>query len=131
MTLKEKYFEIIEKFFEDLGIWNILAGFRSDNIHKIMENAIYSLLVIQGYKVYIGKGKNKEIDFAGNKNNEKVYIHVCYLLQQEDTVKREFDYLLAVKDNYSKYVVPFDNSETPNVYKGIKHLSLEKFLLEF
>ncbi|MCD6543402.1 MAG: ATP-binding protein, partial [Flavobacteriaceae bacterium] len=128
----KKIFEVGEKlYFEDLGIRNALTGFNPNDIHKNIENAVLNHLLIAGYKVTVGKNKNKEIDFIATKDNEKIYIQVTYLLKDETTIKREYGNLLEIKDNYPKYVVSFDDFETPNTFEGIKHLVLEKFLLEF
>ncbi len=128
----KKIFDSGEKFyFEDLGIRNALAGFNPNDIHKNMENVVLNHLLINDYKVTVGNHNNKEIDFIATKNNEKVYIQVTYLLTEKSTIEREFGNLLAIKDNYPKYVITLDNFETPNTYEGIKHLILENFLVNF
>ena len=38
-----------------------------EDINKLMENAVYQHLKIQGYDVYVGKINHLEIDFAGVK----------------------------------------------------------------
>ena len=88
-------------------------------------------LLVNDWTVYVGKSGNKEIDFIANKNNEKVYIQVAYLLESDKTIEREFGNLLAIDDNYPKYVVSMDDFSSPNTYKGIKHLTLSEFLLNF
>jgi predicted AAA+ superfamily ATPase len=40
--------------------------------------------------VYIGNIGDLEIDFVGVKQNEKIYIQVCYLLATPEVVEREF-----------------------------------------
>lgn len=128
----KKIFEIGEKiFFEDLGIRNALTGFLPGDVHKNMENAVLNHLLINGYTVYVGKNKQKEVDFIAIKNNERIYFQVTYMLNDNSTIEREFGNLLEIKDNYPKYVISFDPFETPNTYKGIKHFILENFLLNF
>ena len=128
----KKIFEIGEKiFFEDLGIRNALTGFKPSDIHKNMENAVLNHLLISGYTVYVGKNKQKEIDFIAIKNNEKAYFQVTYMLNEKETIEREFGNLLEIKDNYPKYVISYDPFQTPNTYKGIKHLILDNFLMNF
>lgn len=128
----KKIFEIGKKiYFEDLGIRNALIGFLPKDIYKNIENAVLNHLLICGYEVYVGKNKQKEIDFIAIKNNEKKYIQVTYMLNDQNTIKREYGNLLEINDNYPKYVISFDPFETPNTYKGIKHYILENFLLKF
>lgn len=128
----KRIFEIGEKiYFEDLGIRNALSGFNPNHIHKNIENAVLNHLLFRGYSVYVGKNDKKEIDFIATKNNEKVYFQVCYLLNNQSTIDREFGNLLEIKDNYPKYVISLDTFQTPNTYQGIKHLLLNDFLLNF
>jgi len=125
-----KIFEIGEKYyFEDLGIRNSIRGlnFKAD-IGKLMENAVYMQLLRMGYRVYTGKDGEKEIDFIGEKNGERIYIQVCYLLADEKTVQREFGNLMLIADNYPKYVVTLDPFPPRNTYKGIYQLHLREFL---
>lgn len=51
----------------------------------------------------------KEIDFIVEKNWIIKYFQVCYLLWSEETMKREYDSLEEVNDNWEKYVVSFDD----------------------
>lgn len=37
-----------------------------------------------------------------------MYVQVTYLLASDDTVRREFGNLAAIKDNYPKFVVSMD-----------------------
>jgi len=46
------------------------------------------------------------------------------------TVQRKFDNLLAVKDNYPRFVVSM-GSFTGNSYKGIKPIRLREFLSKY
>lgn len=125
-----KIFEIGEKYyFEDLGIRNSVRGlnYRAD-IGKLIENAVYMQLLRAGYQVYTGKDGEREIDFIGEKNGERIYVQACYLLADEKTVQREFGNLLLIEDNYPKYVVTLDPISAPSSYKGIQQLHLREFL---
>ncbi len=124
----KKVFEINEKFyFEDWGISNALLGFSYMDIGKIIENVVYIHLKISGYEVLIGKVGDKEIDFVGQKNGNKIYIQACYLIADEKVKQREFGNLSEIKDNYPKIVVSLDDYAPENV-AGIKHMHLREFL---
>jgi len=128
----KKIFEIGEKYyFEDLGIRNALVGYRINDIQKLLENVVYKHLKICGYEVRTGVDGNKEIDFIAIKNNEKIYIQVCYLLESEKTMEREFGNLLKVQDQYPKYVLSMSDFESKNTYQGIIHKRVPDFLLSF
>jgi predicted AAA+ superfamily ATPase len=128
----KKIFEIGEKiYFQDLGLRNILSGDIIGEKNRILENTVINHLLINNWKVYIGKNNNKEIDFVAIKNNETTYFQVALLLDNEKTIEREFGNLLEVKDNYPKYVITMDTLNYRNTYKGIIHLSISDFLLNF
>ena len=127
-----KIFEIGEKFhFEDLGLRNSIRAlnYRGD-INKLMENAVYLHLLRNGYRVFVGKSGDKEIDFMGEKNGERIYIQVAYQLADDKTIQREFGNFIDIPDQYPKYMVTMDEIMLRNSYKGIRQLHLETFLLE-
>jgi len=129
-----KIFEVGEKYyFEDTGLRNALRrfDFRGD-VHKVMENVVYLHLLRRGYRVFVGIDGNKEIDFMAEKEEERVYIQVAYMLTDEQTIQREFGNLLAIEDNFPKYVVTMDELlNSINTYKGIKQIHLRDFLINY
>ncbi|HAF27588.1 MAG TPA: ATPase [Bacteroidales bacterium] len=127
----KKIFEIGEKYyFEDLGLRHSIIGYKTNDINKILENAVYQHLKISGYHINVGKSGDKEIDFICEKSGKKLYVQVAYLLQDEKTIKREFENLLEVKDNYPKFVVSMDEVVSGSDYKGIEHIHIQKFISE-
>lgn len=126
-----KIFESGEKYyFEDIGLRNSIRNLNlMRDIGKLMENAVYLHLLRNGYRVFVGKDGEKEIDFMGERGGERIYVQVCYLLADEKTIQREFGNLSAIQDNYPKYVVSMDASLFSNTWKGIRQLSLRQFLM--
>jgi predicted AAA+ superfamily ATPase len=125
-----KIFEIGEKYyFEDLGIRNSVRGLNYlGDVGKLIENAVYMQLLRRGYRVFTGKDGEREIDFIGEKNGERIYVQACYLLADEKTLQREFGNLMFIEDNYPKYVVTMDPLPPRKTYKGIRQLHLKEFL---
>jgi len=125
----KRLFEIGDKYyFENLGIRNGIWGFRLEDLDKIIENVVYNHLVYRGYDVKVGALGDKEVDFIGQKNSEKIYVQVALSLQDEKTIAREFGNLMQIADNYPKMVVslsPFEGAS----YLGISTISLRNFLL--
>lgn len=126
-----KIFEIGEKYyFEDLGLRNSIRPLNYNaDISKLMENIVYLHLLKNGYQVYVGKLGEKEIDFVAEKDGERIYVQVVYMLYNDKVIHREFGNLVEVKDNFPKYVVSMDELKTQNTHKGIKHVHLREFLL--
>src|SRR5690606_33906321 len=98
-----------EKFYvSDISIIYATMGNRDRMIGGILENIVFLELKRRGYKVYVGKMENTEIDFIAEKQGDKVYIQVAYKLDNEQAIDREFGNLLAINDQYPKYVVTMD-----------------------
>jgi len=127
----KKLFELIYKYyFADHGLRNYLCGFNlRSSIEKVMENVIYLHLLALGYNVKVGILRAGEIDFVATKDGKTMYVQVAYLLASDETIKREFGNLFAIKDNYPKYVVSMDPISGEIVtYPGIRHVHLREFL---
>lgn len=122
--------ETLEKYYvADLGLRNAITGFRQNDIGALLENVVFTELLSRNYKVCIGKKDNLEIDFIAEKNAEKIYIQVSYLLSSQETTEREFTPLKKINDNYEKIVLTLD--ETADFSdEGIKKINLIKWLLE-
>ena len=95
-----------------------------------MENAVYLHLIQQGYSVHVGQLKEQEIDFVADKSGDKLYVQVSLNVADEKTAAREFGNLLAVQDNYPKYVVTLNDMILGDNQEGIHHMNLEEFLLK-
>ena len=126
----KRVFEIGEKYyFENMGIRNIVVGYRITDKAKILENLVYNHLLYKGYDIKVGYYGDKEIDFVGEKNGEKLYIQVALKIDSDKTAEREFGNLLKIQDNYPKIVVTKDTF-SGNSYEGIRHCPIRQFLME-
>lgn len=118
-----------EKFYlADVSLRYSALGYAVDSIASSLENIVYLELKRRGYDVYIGKIKDKEIDFVATKQNEKIYVQVTQEIKSEKTQKMEYEQLLEIRDNYPKYVVMADDFAGGN-YEGIKTMNIVDFLL--
>ena len=82
-----------------------------------------------GYSVLIGKQNDKEIDYTTERMGG-IYIQFALRISEKQTSEREFGNLLAIKDNYPKYVKTFDDYAGSS-YEGILHFPLKQFFIEF
>ncbi len=118
-----------EKFFvSDTALIYAVMGYRDRMIAGVLENIVLLELKRRGFKVYVGKLDDKEIDFIAEKSGNKVYVQVTYKMESESTVAREFDPLIAIKDHYPKYVVSMDELWKESI-EGVKHIHIADFLL--
>jgi hypothetical protein len=126
-----KVFEVGDKFyFEDLGLRHTVGGYQQRDINKVLENLVLSHLAVSGYHVKVGKMNHKEIDFIAERDSEKIYVQVAYLIPNEKAWDREFNNLLAIKDNYPKIVISMDEV-IGKQYQGITHMHIRDFLSEY
>ena len=98
------------------------------HIARLVENAVYLSLLRQGYKTYVGRVGDKEVDFVAEKAGEKLYIQATYLLADENVINREFGSLALIQDNYPKWVVSLDDVNHGNM-QGILHKPLWEVLV--
>ena len=123
----KRFFEVAEKhYFEDLGIRAALRGSRTEDIAKVVENAVYNRLIVDGWQVTTGLIGDREIDFICVRGSERVYVQAAYLAAEPATRAREFGNLLAIPDNFPKYVVSMDPITADE--SGVRHLRLRAFL---
>jgi hypothetical protein len=124
----KRIFEIGEKYyFEDLGLRHSVVGFRQSDINKILENIVFIHLKIAGYEVKVGWENGREVDFICEKNGEKLYVQVAYLIATNEVREREFGNLLRIQDNYPKVVLSMD-SFVEGTYEGIRHENIIDFI---
>jgi predicted AAA+ superfamily ATPase len=121
--------EMQEKYYlSDLGIRHAVLGYRNNDISGLLENIIFLELFRSGYSVHIGKQGAAEVDFIADRQDERIYIQVAYVLTAENT-EREFSPLEAIPDNYPKMVISTDYLASFN-RKGIYQKNILTFLRE-
>ena len=118
----------LNKFYaSDLGVRKIKTNNKEINYSICLENIVYNELISKGYEVYIGKTKKGKVDFIATKDKEFKYIQVCYYLNSEETINREFGAYDCINDNYPKYVISMDKMDFSR--NGIKHINIIDFLM--
>jgi predicted AAA+ superfamily ATPase len=127
----KKQLATLEKYYiVDVGLLNVLVGReRTADRGHILENIVYLELIRRGYKVWTGRLRNAEVDFTvKNREGEIEYYQVSWEISNEETQKREFAPLEAIKDNYPKFLLTTDNF-TQNK-SGIINKNVFEWLLE-
>jgi len=116
-------------YLSDIGLRNLIIGSRVNDLGHILENIIFIELIRRGYRVYVGKTDNAEIDFVALKGEDKCYYQVALSVRDENTLKRELSPLQSLSDNYPKYLLTLDNDPVIT-YNGIKQIYAIDWLLE-
>jgi len=120
--------EYSEKFYPaDVGLRFGLTGYIDSRISGVLENLVFIKLLQDGYTVTTGQLGSLEIDFIAEKQEEKIYIQVAYLLDNEKTVAREFGNLLRIQDNFPKMVLSLDEYGEKSM-EGVIRKNIIEFL---
>lgn len=120
LSVNEKY------YISDHGLREAVFGGNTRDINLILENMVYMELLRRGYRVTVGRLGDREIDFVCQKQSQRIYVQVTYILASAETVEREFGVLEQIPDNFPKYVVSMDEPDMSR--NGIKHFNIRKFL---
>ena len=113
-------------YINDLAYKNYLyPGFGYGMGYKL-ENIVYLNLKRNGFNVYTGVFRDKEVDFVALKDDKVLYVQTSYLMIDETTIEREYAPLESITDNYEKIVVSLDDVKFPQK-NGIKHKQIWKF----
>jgi predicted AAA+ superfamily ATPase len=125
----KKILSVNEKYYvADHGLREAVYGKNTRDIELVLENIVFMELFRRGFHVTVGKLGAAEVDFVAERNGERVYIQVCYLLATQDTLDREFGLLAKIKDNYPKLVLSLDEFDMGR--EGIQHRNIRTFLKE-
>ena len=108
-------------YLNDLSFKTYLSSSFDKGIGKALENAVFLHYKRQGYQIYTGIFNNKEIDFVIERNGDKKYIQVAYILADETVIDREFRGLKKINDNFEKIVISLDDFSVGNI-NGIKNV---------
>ena len=115
----KEYLKSLEKYYvSDIGLRNFMLGKKAMYAGHILENIVYLELLRRGYKVYVGKIDDMEIDFVAQNEQGNTYIQVSASVRDENTLARELKPLKAVKDNYPKIILTLDDDPDGD-YDGI------------
>jgi len=124
-----EYLKTNAKFYVvDVGLRYFLLGNKGTDSGHILENIVYLELLRRGYKVYIGKVGEKEIDFVAEGANGTEYYQVAETVRGKETLSRELDPLNAIHDHNPKFILTRDY-EPKTSHNGIKQLNVLEWLL--
>lgn len=114
----------------DSGLRNYLLGKKADSdMGHILENIVYLELLRKGYKVYVGKVDDLEVDFAAENRDGLKYYQVSLSVRDENVLTRELKSLQKTGDHYPKYLLTLDMDLEAD-YDGITKINIIDWLLD-
>ena len=126
----KKILKTLNKFYlVDMGIRRLLLGNKPSDSGHILENIVYLELLRRGYKVYVGKTGEREVDFVAEGINGTEYFQVAQTIMGQDTLARELSPLESIRDHFPKFILTRDY-EPKIFHNGIKLLNVLDWLLE-
>jgi len=126
----KKLLKTLNKYYlVDTGLRSLLLGDKKTDAGHILENIVYLELLRRGYKVYIGKAGDREIDFVAEGINGTEYYQVAQTVRDEKTLTRELLPFEAVRDHNPKFLLTRDY-ENHVSHNGIRQLNVLEWLLE-
>ena len=114
----------------DSGLRSYLLGKKADSdMGHILENIVYLELLRRGYRVYVGKVDDLEIDFVAENRNGLKYYQVALTVRDEKVLERELKSLQKTGDHYPKYLLTLDMDLEAD-YDGITKINVIDWLLD-
>ena len=113
----------------DQGLRSYLLGKKADSdMGHILENIVYLELLRRGYKVYVGKVDDLEIDFVAENRDGLKYFQVALTVRDNKVLERELKSLQKTGDHYPKYLITYDMDMEAD-YDGITKINIVDWLL--
>lgn len=122
----KEHLKLLEKYYVcDIGLRRVLLGKKSMDAGHILENIVYLELLRRGYKVYIGKIDDVEVDFVAMNQDGNLYVQVYATVRDEATLEQELKPLKLIKDNYPKLLLTLDEDPEQDFNGILKMNALE------
>ena len=113
----------------DQGLRSYLLGKKADSdMGHILENIVYLELLRRGYKVYVGKVDDLEVDFVCENRDGLRYYQVALSVRDDTVLERELKSLQKTGDHYPKCLLTLD-MDLETDYDGISKINVIDWLL--
>lgn len=114
-------------YLADVGLRRIICGSKGGDMGHILENIVYLELARRGGEIYVGKVGDAEVDFVAIDQGQKAYYQVALSVRDSQTMQRELAPLIALSDNFPKYLITLDNDPLC-FHDGIKQIYAPNWL---
>ena len=114
----------------DSGLRSYLLGKKADSdVGHILENIVYLELLRRGYRVYVGKVDDLEVDFVAENRDGLKYYQVALTVRDQKVLERELKSLQKTGDHYPKILLTLD-MDLESDYDGITKMNVVEWLLK-
>jgi uncharacterized protein len=100
-------------YLNDLSFKNYLFPGVFHGWGYLMENLVFLELLNAGHEVFVGKLRDREVDFVVKRGDQRLYLQSAFQLDETTTREREYASLNAIADQYEKGVVSADEIAIP------------------
>jgi predicted AAA+ superfamily ATPase len=126
----KKLLKTLNKYYlVDMGIRRLLLGDKPVDSGHVLENIVYLELLRRGYKVYVGKVGEKEVDFVVEGINGTEYYQVAQTVLDKEVLTRELAPMNIIRDHNPKFLLTRDYNPLGS-HNGIKQINVLEWLLE-
>lgn len=124
------YLRMGEKYYlADVAFRSLLLGDKKQDYGHVLENIVYLELRRRGYRIFVGKSGNQEVDFVAFKGEDTEYYQVALSVLDEQTLKRELGALESIADHNPKFLITLDPFPVTS-HNGIKQINALDWLLK-
>ncbi|MBO4285640.1 MAG: ATP-binding protein [Alphaproteobacteria bacterium] len=125
----KEYLKTGEKYYiADIALRNLLVGQTSRDYGHILENIVFLELIRRGYKVFVGKVGEYEVDFTALQGTDVGHYQVAWTAVEQNVLERELRPLQLINDHNPKYLLTMDPIPVTS-HNGIKQINVLDWLL--
>ena len=123
---KARLKNLAKYYITDIGLRNMLLGFRNIDMGHILENLVFLELKRKHFEIFTGRNNEAEIDFVVKKQNQILYIQVAESVKDSATLERELSAFKNINDSYPRILITMDKSLNED-YNGVRNINVLDF----
>ena len=123
---KERLKNLAKYYITDIGLRNIVLGFKNINMEVTLENLVFLELKRKHFEIFTGINNEAEIDFVVKKQNQILYIQVAESVKDSATLERELSAFKNINDSYPRILITMDKSLNED-YNGVRNINALDF----
>ena len=125
--IKRELSFFVKIYNEDIAFNTLRQIGKKYDITHNLENIIYNELIFMGYKLFVYRKDDKEIDFVCEKNAKEYLVQVAYSIVEDKTYEREFALFNELDQSRKKIIITNDDIDFST--STVNHIPFSKFLI--